>query len=394
MSDTPGAETSISRVGVGREPDFVNPSVTFPSLGYGTLPIRRILVVQTQRLGDVLCATPVFTALRHQFPLAHIEALVHSPHDVLLRENPDLNGVITYNRQTTHRGLLNRLKFIAKLKERQFDWVLSIHAASSVAFALWQSGIPWRTCVWRYGNYRRPHWHRSFHQHIRQDRRVGEKHEIEHNLDVLRELGFEVRHQGYRVVLRPDERDRARSVLEQHGRQPDRPLAIVHPGHGGGRQQWPPEKYGEVADGLFDAGYQVALTGGPRERELVAKVARSMRTRAIDLAGAVDLRGLAAVFAEARLFVSVSTGPMHLASAMGVPAVTLYGPTDLRIESTRFCPYGSPAQPVLSPIPCNCSGAKTCPLPVCMTGITPQMVLSAAQQLAATGPKLSGPAVG
>lgn len=366
----------------GPAPDFVNPLVKWPSIGYGTLPIRRILVVQTQRLGDVLCATPLLTALRNQFPLAHLEALVHAPHDALLRENPDLDGVITYDRQTTHRSLASRLRFIGELRERQFDWALSIHAASSVAFALWHSGIPWRTCVWRYGSYRRPHWAHSFHQHVRQDRRVGHKHEIEHNLDVLRELGIEPRHSGYRVALRPDERERVRELLRKLGRDESRKLAIVHPGHGGGRQEWESARYSAVADGLAELGYQVVITGSKGERPLVAGVVYKMKQHALDLAGAVDLRGLAALLAEASCFVSVSTGPMHLASAMGVPAVTLYGPTDLRIESTRFCPYGSPATAVMTRVPCTCASSRTCANAVCMTGITPTMVLDAARQLA------------
>jgi ADP-heptose:LPS heptosyltransferase len=72
---------------------------------------------------------------------------------------------------------------------------------------------------------------------------------------------------------------------------------------------------------------------------------------------------------------------MHLASALNVPAVTLYGPTDLLIESTRFCPYGSPSVPVKSGVACICAGSKECPNPVCMTGITPTMVLKAADEL-------------
>lgn len=378
--DPQGSQSGDRQV-VGRQPDYIEPSTTWKLIGHGTLPIRRILVVQTQRLGDVLCSTPLFTALRSQFPLAHIEVLVHSPHDALLRENPDLNGIITYDRQTTHRSVINRLRFIAELRERQFDWALSIHAASSVAFALWHSGIPWRTCVWRYGNYRKPHWAQSFHQHIHQDRRVGQKHEIEHNLDVLRELGMDPWHRGYKVVLRPDERERVRELLRSLGRDESKKLAVVHPGHGGGRQEWETARYAAVADGLVERGYQVAITGSKGERPLVSGVTYKMKQPALDLAGAVDLRGLAAVLGEASRFVSVSTGPMHLASAMGVPAVTLYGPTDLRIESTRFCPYGSPAAPVFSTIPCNCAGAKTCSRAVCMEGIASEAVLAAADTL-------------
>lgn len=355
--------------------------LTWPSIGYGTLPLRRILLVQTQRLGDVLCATPLFTAVRRQFPCARITALVHRPMDQILEQNPDLDEILTYDRFSTHRGLLNRLRFIAELKEHQFDWALSIHAASSVAFALWQAGILWRTCVWRYGDRRKPHWASKFHQQLRQERLSGEKHEIEHNLDVIRELGIQPDHDGYRVTLLPEERAQARGWLRERGRDEARPLAVIHPGHGGGRQAWPAAQYAAVGDGLHEMGFQVAVTGSGGERELVEQVTGSMRAPSLALAGGMSLRQFAAVLAEASRFVSVSTGPMHLASALKVPAVTLYGPTDLLIESTRFCPYGSPAVPVKSTVRCICAGSKECPNPVCMTGITPTMVLEAADRL-------------
>lgn len=357
-----------------------------PAIGYGTLPLRRILVVQTQRLGDVLCATPLFTALRGQFPRAHLAALVHRPQDAILAGNPDLDEVITYDRQSTHRSLLSRLRLIGELRERGFDWVLSIHAASSVAFALAHSGIPWRTCVWRYGSRRKPHWWRWFHQHVRQDRQVGEKHEIDHNLDVLRELGMDARHEGPRVCLSPEERGESRDWLQARGRDPLAPLAVIHPGHGGGRQVWDPERYARVGDGLVQRGCQVAITGTAAERDLIDRITGAMRAPALALAGGMDLRRLAAVLGEASLFVSVSTGPMHLASAMHVPTVTLYGPTDLRIERTRFCPYGTRAQGVVSPVTCICAASKTCANAVCMAGITPESVLAAADELLAGAP--------
>ncbi|MFN3652862.1 MAG: glycosyltransferase family 9 protein [Armatimonadota bacterium] len=356
---------------------------TWPSIAGGRLPVRRILVVQTQRLGDVLCATPVFAALRRQFPAAHLAALVHRPMDELLAESPDLDEVLTYDRQSTHRGLGSRFRLVRELRAREFDWVLSIHAASSVAFALVAARIPWRTCVWRYGDYRKPHWRQFFQQHVRQDRRRGEKHEIEYNLDVLRQLGMEPADHTYRVYLAEHERRWAREWLKSRGRDERRPLAIVHPGHGGGRQSWAPAQFAATADGLVRRGYQVGITGGPKEVELVGAIAGQMREPALELAGGTTIRELAAVLAQARLFVSVSTGPMHLASAVGAPAVTLYGPTDLRIEKTRFCPYGSQARAVVSPVACTCPSSKSCREPVCMLGLTPEMALSAADELSA-----------
>jgi heptosyltransferase-3 len=358
---------------------------TLPSVRGGSLSLRRILVVQTQRMGDVLCATPVFTALRNRFPEAHLAALVHRPHDVILQANPDLNEVLSYDRLTTHRSLLSRLRFVKELRQRQFDWALVIHAASSVAFALSQSGIPWRTCVWRYGDRLKPHWARTYHQQIRQDRESGRQHEVEHNLDVLRELGIEPQHSGCRVQATLEEDARAAASLAERGRDEAYPLAIIHPGHGGGRQEWAPEQYAAVGDGLRARGFQVAISGSDRETELVKRVVGAMRPAEgpppVPLAPGTGLRTLIGVISRATLFVSVSTGPMHLAAALQVPSVTLHGPDDLADHITRFCTYNCPHHTVRSPVACVCAASKTCENAVCMAAITPDLVLRAADDL-------------
>jgi ADP-heptose:LPS heptosyltransferase len=354
---------------------------TWPTIGYGTLPLRKILVVQTQRMGDVLCATPVFAALRRRFPRARIGALVHRPWDDLLRGSPDLDEVISYDRLTTHRTLASRLRFIGELKEREYDWALSIHAASSVAFAMWQAAVKWRTCVWRYGERKKPHWSRMFHQHVRQDRVDGKAHEIEYNLDVLRQLQIEPEPSAYRVHLSEAERAGAAELLRARGRDESRPLAVVHPGHGGGRQVWPSSDYAAVGDGLARRGWQVGVTGSSGERELVRSVTSSMQEPSLDLAGGMDLRTFAAVLSHAGLMVSIPTGPMHLASASGVPVVALYGPTDLRVDRTRFYPYGGPYEAIVSAVDCTCRSSHHCVEAVCMRGITPEAVVHAAARL-------------
>ena len=286
--------------------------------------------------------------------------------EVLLTGNPDLDEVLTFDRQAVRRSSLRLLPTLRELRCRRFDWVLSIHArdfagarASAGRHPLADVGLVEKGGL-------RPLWARGFQQRIRQEREQGEKHEIEYNLDVLRQIGIEPRHEGYRLCLGPEEWEWAADWLRQQGRDENRPLAILHPGHAGQRQSWPAEQYARVGDGLTERGFQVAITGGGGERELVARVASGMRHAALSLAGTLSLRQLPAVLAQARLFVSVSTGPMHLASAVKVPAVTLFGPTDLRFEMTRWCAYRSRQRAVISSVACTCRCSMHCSNAVCM----------------------------
>lgn len=361
---------------------MIQQAPTLAGVRGGNLPIRRILVVQTQRLGDVLCATPVFRALKDELPGVRVDALVQTPHEAILEANPDLDRVLTYNAHND-RGPLGAAGLRREIRQGNYDWALVIHAAATVAVAVATSGIPWRTCTWRYAERRTPHFWWSYSQQLRQDRESGTRHEIEHNLDLLRSLGLQAPDTRYRVTLTETERAWSARYLEHRGRQTDRPLAILHPGHGGGRQPWPAEHFAGLADRLSLAGWQVGLTGSERERSAIETLAGTCSHTHLVLAGETSVRELAAVLAQAQLFVSISTGPMHLASAVGVPAVTLYGPIDLRVEATRFCPHGSPSRAVLSPLPCPCPSSRTCDDPVCLRAITPDQVLQAALGLTA-----------
>jgi predicted lipopolysaccharide heptosyltransferase III len=361
---------------------------TWPTIGGGKIPLRRILVVQTQRLGDVVVLTPLLTALKRQFPEAHLTALVHRPHDVVLQNNPDVDAVMTYDRQKQHRSLSARLKLAQELRAGKYDWALCVHAASSVALAVALAGIPWRTVAWRYAGERPPHWARLFHQHVKQDRRAPGRHEVEHNLDVLRELGIEPDHSGLRVVVSPEEREWASTYLAQIGWDAVRPLAILHPGHGGGRQCWPAENFVSLAEGLIAEGVQVGLTGAGGEVAEAEAIAVAVREPVQQIAGKTNLRQLLAILERASLFVSVPTGPMHLAAALRLPTVALYGPTDLRVDVTRFHPYGPPYHAVESSIDCPCDDSHKCLNAVCMTGIEPLAVLRAARDLLRTAQKL------
>ncbi len=395
-------------------------------------PARRILAVQTQRIGDVLCFTPFLTALRRRFPRARLTALVQPPGDQLLRANPDLDNLLVYD-PAAARGRPVALGFLVRqLRQERFEWAFSIHAASSVSLALRLAGIPRRTCAWRFG--RPPAWGRRYTQSILQHRERGECHEVEYNLDLLRALGIQPEHEGYRITVLPDAAARATRVLRAAGIGPGAPFVVLHPGHAGGRLEWPPGYFARVADRIVeDLGIPVALTGSAAEAPLAERVRGAMDNRASLLAGRLTLPELAAALRAARLYVGVSTGPMHLAAAVGTPVVSLYGPEELIPERTRFCPYSvqggrpsgqrfrpesnsnsnsssnsavarsavtrhaarptPPASPiqnpkskiqnleVFSPSPCDCPRMRECARGTCMRAIKPDTVFAAVRTL-------------
>jgi ADP-heptose:LPS heptosyltransferase len=393
---------------------------------------RRILAVQTQRIGDLLCFTPVLTALRRRFPAARLTALVQATGDELLRYNPDVDGVIAYDARAVRGRPAALLALSRALREQRFDWAFSVHAAGSASWAIRCAGIPWRSCVWRYGASRPPAWFRLYSQGIIQERHRGVKHEVEYNLDALRAVGVEPQHSGMWVTVpawaeagadamlgsrtgarrAPAEDDGACLLAQQHLIDSTRGIAgahsghggsaavldaprfleaprgfvVLHPGHAGGRQQWPADHYARLGELLTSAGCRVVVSGSAREAPLCERVTTQMRSPALNLAGRATLLELAAILRSARLFISVPTGPMHLAAAVGTRVVALHGPQELSADPIRFAPYYADATiprhcPVFSPAGCDCRRMRDCRSPTCLRAITPEIVFDAAKSL-------------
>jgi ADP-heptose:LPS heptosyltransferase len=397
----------------------------------------RILAVQTQRIGDAICFTPLLTALRRRFPGARLAALVQPPADELLAANADLDALFVYD-PVRDRHPFAVAGLARRLRRERFEWAFVVHAASSVSWAIRLAGIPWRTCVWRYGAADPPPWVRLYNQGIRQERGRGERHEVDYNLDALRALGIEPQHGGLWVAIRPEAEQNAQRRLRWLGLGEGARFAVLHPGHAGGRQEWPPEHFARLADRLLtELRLPLVLTGSRREAPLCQRVAEEMARPPFVLAGQLALPELAAVIRAASLYVSVPTGPMHLAAALGTPVVCLFGPDEVAADRVRFCPYvgeqgsqgargqgskgareqgcrgvgewGSATESareqgsrgageqgrvgegghdprggyaaVVSPARCDCRRMRDCRNPVCMRAITPEMVFSAARQL-------------
>jgi heptosyltransferase-2/heptosyltransferase-3 len=169
---------------------------------------------------------------------------------------------------------------------------------------------------------------------------------------VLEQLGITPQGVHPEYTVSPEARKTVRRWLaSQLADDGVHPLVIVHPGGGvnpGTRmpaKRWPAERYATLIDRLIDAGVTVVLTGSGSDREAVEAVERLARHRVHDLCGRLSIPELAALCAEAQLFVSNDTGPSHLAAAVGTPTVTVFGPT----SPLQYCPLG-PLSLVCAPV--------------------------------------------
>jgi len=279
--------------------------------------------------------TPVFTALRHAWPDVRVGALVRPEVAPLLEGNPDVDAVVLERRQPL-AGLAREL--------RAGGWQISLHCflTPRTALAAALAGIPRRVG---------PASKLAallLTTRVRQHRSRSARHEADYNLELLQPLGIPFMRHPTRLVLSDAEREWGRRHLAELGLGPGRPVVGIHPGSGRSAGRWPLDRYAALADRLVSAGERVVLTFGPSETELPDAMRAAMRSGVpVVQPGSVTLRQMAAVLTGMSLFVTNSTGPLHLAVALEVPTVSFFGLTPAT-RPGRWGPY-APGHVVLTP---------------------------------------------
>jgi heptosyltransferase-2 len=177
------------------------------------------------------------------------------------------------------------------------------------------------------------------------------RHQAYYYLDLLQGLGFSVSQPDTHLAVTAAMKEQALSLLSQAGWQPGDILVGIHPGAtGSSAKRWLAERYGEVGDRLASRyGVRIALLGGPKEVILADEIRSYMTTSPLFLAGETSLEALIGIIGSLLLLVTNDSGPMHLASALEIPTVAVFGPTDERETG----PMGRDARVVRKHVDCS-----------------------------------------
>ncbi len=332
----------------------------------------RILLVQTSFLGDVVLSTPVFPALRQQFPQAHIAVLVRPESAGVLAEHPAIDQVLVDDKRGTTRGLA-AWQTVRMLRQQKFDLVLSLHKSLRTAWVLAAAAIPRRL------GFRESAGWFLFHRCTRRDRT---QHEVERNLAILRCLDLDPR----AFVRKPSVAVSAAAVadlhsrLERHGVRRDQLLVGIAPGSAWATKRWTVDGFAAVMQAVHA---QIAavpiLLGAKGDMEMAAAVQAAAGGIGVNLVGQTSLPVLVAAIDQCRVMITNDSAPLHIAVARDTPVVALFGPTT---PGMGFGPFGEQSRVIerqLACRPCSRHGGATCPLRThaCMREITPKSVLEA-----------------
>lgn len=331
----------------------------------------KILIRATNWVGDAVMSLPSIRAVREAFPGAHLTVLAR----------PGIAGLYSRERSIDHVLLLSsdRRRSAAALRHGAFDVAILLPNSFDSALLVWMARIPRRIGYRRDGR----RWLLTESFPVPEPGEIP-RHERFYYLELLRRAGIihefpdcaEIRLDGIEEA-----RQAGLAALEAAGMA--LPVIGVSPGAAyGNAKRWLPERFAETAATVARArSASIALFGSKAERPQCEAIADSIAASGVQVrnfAGETDSGRFIDLAAACRLFLTNDSGSMHIASALGVPTVTVFGATD----ETATGPTGARARIVREHVECSPCLLRECPIDHrCMTRITPERVTAAALQL-------------
>ncbi len=346
--------------------------------------LRRVLVIKLRHHGDVLLTSPVFSVLKNHAPHLEIDALVYQDTAEMLSLHPAISQMHTVDRKWKSAGILAQAKaewkLLSALRARNYD--LIIHLTEHNRGAWLSRLLSPRYAVTRKLAGKSLGWHGSFTHHY-QAARAGGRHIVEENLDALRRLGIYPLPDERKLQLIPGKaaEDAITSRLQSAGLE-NKAFIHIHPTSRWLFKCWPHEKTAELIERLQVEGHAIVITSAPDRTELdmVERILNKLSRPPVNFAGQLALKELAVLASRARLFVGVDSAPMHIAAAMKIPVVVLFGPSG----EALWGPWQVPSRVITTGHSCRpcgndgCGGGK---LSECLTDIPVKAVAAAINEL-------------
>ncbi|HSB68181.1 MAG TPA: lipopolysaccharide heptosyltransferase I [Candidatus Methylomirabilis sp.] len=340
---------------------------------------RRILLIKPSALGDVVHALPVAATLRRRYPHSRLDWLVEEEAADIVRGHPAVSDVVVSGRRRWMAALRGARqigptlgevrRFVADLRGRRYDVVLDLQGLFKSALYVLAAGAPIRV-GFAEGREGSP-WVLT-HRVAAPPQPV---HAVDRYLALAAAVGATQPVREFHIALTQEARAVAESVLGG----PARPRVVLHPAARWRTKLWEAARWRALAAALLAEGVGVFVTGGREDEALAAGIGAGLSPAPLSLAGRLSLKELAAVLGAADLLVSVDSGPMHMAAAMGTPVVALFGATD----PLRTGPLG-PGVVLRRPLRCSPCLDRRCRIADvhrCMRDLGVEEVLTAVRAL-------------
>ncbi|MDQ3819810.1 MAG: glycosyltransferase family 9 protein [Acidobacteriota bacterium] len=377
--ETEGAESHAQGIGA-RAASLGAPEPLAPAR-WDWREVERVLVVRLRSIGDAVLATPSLYALRRFLPDVQIDVLLESWVAPVLEGFDTVDNIITVERGSTR----SRALVAKRLRAEHYDVAYNLHGGTTATLLIRASGARHRV---GYGSYQ---YSRLLNHAAPPSNEIWgteKTHSVEQQLALLGWTGVPVTDRPPTRLAVTDEA--ASSVAEKvraAGLVDSKPLALIHPAAAFDTKQWATSNFARVAEDLEARGFQTVAIAAPDEKHVLDELVADSRARVATFT--IPLPEVIALASRARLFVGNDSGIAHIAAAMSVPSVVIFGSSSV----AHWRPWAeAPAEVVNASLPCQPCPGYTCAefdQPECIRRVTVEHVSSAIERVlkAVTGDK-------
>ncbi|MBI1747989.1 MAG: lipopolysaccharide heptosyltransferase II [Acidobacteria bacterium] len=343
--------------------------------------IHRILVRGTNWVGDSVMTIPALRALRRRFAEAEITLMVRPWVSDLFIGASFIDRVLLYDKNGPHKGLRGLGCAVSMVRTKRFDMAILFQNALEAALIVHLAGIPQRVGYATDGRGWLLTHKAGFAPALRG------RHQIYYYLGILSGSGLVESPPWLAANFTPDislavtdeELKRVDILLGELGVDPSKRLVGLNPGaYFGPAKRWTSDRYAALADCMIrDAHAEIVIFGSAGERRIAEEISSQMHYQPKSLAGRTTLRDLMAVLRRCRLLITNDSGPMHLAAALNVPQLAIFGSTDPGATG----PYSTNATVIQHAVSCSPCLLRECPIDLrCFTSISVEEVYAAARR--------------
>lgn len=328
---------------------------------------KKILIIQTAFIGDIILTTPVVEVLAQEYPGVEIDFLTIPRSKNLLESNPNINNLIIFDKKGHHRGLNGLVRIGNILKNNQYDLCITPHLSLRSAYLTWKTQANIRI------GFNRTAWKRAFTHIVKYE---SSYHEIDRDLSLLSAIGLKKQKKIPVLYSTKEDKDKVETLLNKFYKTKNSNLFAVAPGSVWPTKRWPEDYYIKFCQLVEGQGKRVVLVGGPEDQDLCTRIA-SQCSRVITTAGKLSLRETYYLLTRCSGILTNDSAPLHLGTAADINVFALFGPT---VPEFGFAPFGPKSKIFenreLACRPCAIHGGNKCPIKTfdCMESLNPDHI--------------------
>jgi len=316
---------------------------------------NKIMVVRPDRMGDVILSIPSLLAIKNADHLATVSFFLREPIASLMKVQKYIDSVFVYEPSGKHKGFSGLFTLIGEIKKLQLDQVIFLNSSFKISLAFLLARVKKRV-----GNLSKWYSFLFYTEGIRQNRSESVKNEAQYGLDLVKKSGFSVGDFYCELSLPESALLGASEWLKaQNLSQID---VLIHPGMGGSALNVNFKNYLNLSKKLQSNGHQVVFSVGPLEDNLAKQIKEELPQVPIFEGGGLvlDFLRFAGIIKNSTVVIAPSTGPLHLAAALGARVIGFYPPIQVQ-RKLRWGPYirSKDHQKIFSP-KVNCPAKYSC----------------------------------